>query len=127
MQHGRGSVSYTHLDVYKRQVVLGESSRLVHAKAEAQFVASLFEEACVLTASDADAASLRRFGADAEVLHLACHAEFRSDNPMFSALHLADGPFTVHDAETLRLPQGVVVLSACETGVSEYSLSLIHI
>jgi CHAT domain-containing protein len=40
---------------------------------------------------------------------------------MFSALHLADGPFTVQDAETLRLPQGVVVLSACETGVSEYS------
>ncbi|HPG61253.1 MAG TPA: CHAT domain-containing tetratricopeptide repeat protein [Casimicrobium sp.] len=105
----------------RRAVVLGESSRLVHATAEAQFVASLFEEARVLTASDADAASLRRFGADAEVLHLACHAEFRSDNPMFSALHLADGPFTVHDAETLRLPQGVVVLSACETGVSEYS------
>ena len=105
----------------RRAVVLGESSRLVHAKAEAQFVASLFEEARVLTASDADAASLRRFGADAEVLHLACHAEFRSDNPMFSALHLADGPFTVQDAETLRLPRGIVVLSACETGVSEYS------
>jgi len=104
-----------------RAVVLGESSRLVHAEAEAQFVASLLKEARVLTASDADAASLRRFGADAEVLHLACHAEFRSDNPMFSALHLADGPFTVQDAETLRLPRGIVVLSACETGVSEYS------
>ncbi|MEQ1595871.1 MAG: CHAT domain-containing tetratricopeptide repeat protein [Casimicrobium sp.] len=104
-----------------RALVLGESSRLVHAEAEAQFVASLFDEARVLTGSSADSASLRDLGADAEVLHLACHAEFRSDNPMFSALHLADGPFTVHDAETLRLPQGVVVLSACETGVSEYS------
>ncbi len=104
-----------------RALVLGESSRLVHAEVEAQFVASLFDEARILSASDADAASLRSFGADAEVLHLACHAEFRLDNPMFSALHLADGPFTVHDAETLRLPQGVVVLSACETGVSEYS------
>ncbi|HNY47091.1 MAG TPA: CHAT domain-containing protein, partial [Casimicrobium sp.] len=105
----------------QRAVVLGESTRLVHAAAEAQFVASLFDDARILVGSSADAASLRRFGADAEVLHLACHAEFRSDNPMFSALHLADGPFTVHDAETLRLPQGVVVLSACETGVSEYS------
>lgn len=112
----------THLPVpVRRAVVLGESSRLVHAEAEAQFVASLFHEARVLTGPSADAVSLRSFGADAEVLHLACHAEFRSDNPMFSALHLADGPFTVHDAETLRLPQGVVVLSACETGVSEYS------
>jgi CHAT domain-containing protein len=105
----------------RRVVALGESSRLVHAGTEAQFVAGLFEKADVLIGPSGDAASLRAFGADADVLHLACHAEFRSDNPMFSALHLADGPFTVQDAETLRLPQGVVVLSACETGVSEYS------
>ena len=31
----------------------------------------------------------------ADVIHLACHAQFRSDNPMFSALHLADGALTV--------------------------------
>jgi tetratricopeptide (TPR) repeat protein len=105
----------------RRAVVLGEASRLAHAAAEVEFVAALFEDARILDGSNADAASLRKMGASADVLHLACHAEFRSDNPMFSALHLADGPFTVHDAETLRLPQGVVVLSACETGVSEYS------
>jgi CHAT domain-containing protein/Tfp pilus assembly protein PilF len=105
----------------RRALVLGESSRLVHAAAEAQCVADLFEDVCVLTGTNANAASLRRFGTDAEVLHLACHAEFRSDNPMFSALQLADGPFTVHDAETLNLRQGVVVLSACETGVAMYS------
>ena len=40
---------------------------------------------------------------------------------MFSALHLVDGPFTVQDAEALRLPQGVVVLSACESGVATTS------
>ena len=105
----------------RRAVVLGESSRLVHATDEAKFVAGLFDEATVLTGEAADAGSLRTACADADVLHLACHAEFRSDNPMFSALQLVDGPFTVQDAETLPLRQGIVVLSACETGVAAYS------
>ena len=102
-------------------LVLGESSRLAHATDEAHFVAGLFDEANVLIGTEANAASLRAACTDADVLHLACHAEFRSDNPMFSALQLADGPFTVQDAETLQLRQGIVVLSACETGVAAYS------
>jgi CHAT domain-containing protein len=53
------------------------------------------------------------------VVHLACHAQFRTDNPMFSALHLYDGALTVELAETLSLRPGLVVLSACETGLSE--------
>ena len=105
----------------RRAVILGESSRLVHAAEEAQFVASLFEEATVLTGQDANGDALRAASVQADVLHLACHGQFRSDNPMFSALHLVDGPFTVQDAEALRLPQGVVVLSACESGVATAS------
>ncbi len=104
-----------------RALVLGESSRLAHAADEANFVAGLFDEASVLIGGDANAVLLRASCADADVLHLACHAEFRSDNPMFSALQLADEPFTVQDAETLQLRQGIVVLSACETGVAVYS------
>jgi tetratricopeptide (TPR) repeat protein len=105
----------------KRALVLGESSRLVHAADEAHFVADLFDDATVLVGAEANAVELRASCADADVLHLACHAEFRSDNPMFSALQLVDGPFTVQDAETLQLRQGIVVLSACETGVAVYS------
>jgi tetratricopeptide (TPR) repeat protein len=105
----------------KRALVLGESSRLVHAADEANFVAGLFDNAKVLVGTEANAVALRAACMDADVLHLACHAEFRSDNPMFSALQLIDGPFTVQDAETLQLRQGIVVLSACETGVAVYS------
>jgi CHAT domain-containing protein len=54
----------------------------------------------------------------ADVLHLACHGRFRADNPAFSFLQLADGPLTMHDARRLRLRAGLVVLSACETGLS---------
>ena len=112
---GRHSVPAMHA------VIVGESSRLVHAAEEAQFVASLFERATVLTGQDANGDALRAASVQAEVLHLACHGQFRSDNPMFSALHLVDGPFTVQDVETLQLPQGVVVLSACESGVATAS------
>ncbi len=104
-----------------RALVLGESSRLAHAAEEARFVASLFDQTTVLTEADANAPLLIASCTDADVIHLACHAEFRSDNPMFSALQLADRPFTVHDADALRLRQGIVVLSACETGVAAYS------
>ena len=49
----------------------------------------------------------------AELVHIACHGSFRRDNPMFSSLHVADGPLNVYDLEGLaRLPV-VVVLSSC--------------
>jgi tetratricopeptide (TPR) repeat protein len=107
--------------VASRALVVGESSRLAHAAQETERVAALFDHADVLLDSEANAVRLRAACVAADVLHLACHAEFRSDNPMFSALQLADGPFTVQDAEALHLRQGMVVLSACETGVATYS------
>jgi tetratricopeptide (TPR) repeat protein len=54
-----------------------------------------------------------------DALHLACHGQFRAENPLFSSLHLADGWLTVREAAKLRLADSLVVLSACETGLSE--------
>ena len=54
-----------------------------------------------------------------DVLHLACHGRFRPENPLFSALHLSDGWATVREAARLRLKNALVVLSACETGLSQ--------
>jgi CHAT domain-containing protein/tetratricopeptide (TPR) repeat protein len=61
---------------------------------------------------------LRRNSTDVDVLHLACHAQFRSDNPLFSSLRLGDGWFTARDAYGLKLNCGLVTLSACETGMN---------
>lgn len=61
---------------------------------------------------------LRRDSGDVDVLHLACHAQFRTDNPLFSGLKLSDGWFTARDAYGLRLNCGLVTLSACETGMN---------
>lgn len=105
-----------------RQVLaLGESTRLPHAAAEAHLVASLFPASRVLVALEATTTALLAHAHMADVIHLACHAVFRSDNPRFSALHLSDGPFTVELAESMKLKPCVVVLSACETGLAELS------
>jgi len=61
---------------------------------------------------------LRRDSGSVDVIHLACHAQFRSDNPLFSGVKLSDGWFTARDAYALRLNCGLVTLSACETGMN---------
>jgi CHAT domain-containing protein len=81
-------------------------------------VSSLFSDACVLMNEQATSAALAAQAPMADLLHLACHGRFRADNPLFSALQLGDGWFTVHDAAQLNLRCNLVTLSACETGLS---------
>ena len=52
-------------------------------------------------------------------IHLACHGLFAVENALFSGLKLADGWATQRDCADLRLNNALVVLSACETGVSK--------
>ncbi len=54
-----------------------------------------------------------------DVLHLACHGQFRPENPLFSSLHLADGFVTVRDICANKLKAELVTLSACETGLNK--------
>jgi tetratricopeptide (TPR) repeat protein len=54
----------------------------------------------------------------ADLAHIACHGRLRDDNPLLSALELADGPLTVYDLERLTQAPGTVVLPACQSGVT---------
>lgn len=105
---------------FERALVLGHADeRLPQVGAEVHAVAARFAQARTLHGEHASAAALRAGVASAvDVVHIACHAQFRHDSPRFSALHLADGAFTVLDAARLRLSGGLVTLSACDTGVS---------
>ena len=85
---------------------------------ELQALDGLFPSAKRFTNEAATSEVLRQNCAGADVLHLACHAQFRSDNPLFSSLVFADGWFTARDAYRLKLNCGLVTLSACETGMS---------
>lgn len=64
-------------------------------------------------------AAFQKYAKDFDLIHLACHGQFRSDNPMFSSLHLADGAVTVRDVCAIRLKAQLVTLSACETGLNK--------
>jgi CHAT domain-containing protein len=80
---------------------------------------ALFGSAVVLTGAAATEQAFRRHAPDAEVIHLASHAVFRQDNPLFSAIKLADGWLSLYDLYSMRLRASLVTLSACETGLSE--------
>ncbi len=62
---------------------------------------------------------------DYRVIHLACHGKFKGEDPLSSALYLAeddsnDGLLMVHELFGLNLENAsLVVLSACETGLSK--------
>lgn len=99
-------------------LVLGATHGLVHAAAEARLVASLFAAADCRLGEQATLDALRQGAGKVDVVHLACHGQFRADNPMFSALHLSDGALTVEATEALELEGAIVVLSACETGLA---------
>jgi tetratricopeptide (TPR) repeat protein len=82
---------------------------------EATAVAALHDTEPLLgAAATADAVldALRR----AELVHLAAHGRLSAENPLFSALTLADGPLMVYDLEGLDRVPSTVVLAACDSG-----------
>lgn len=97
----------------------GNSAHLPHVARELDTLVKIFgPNVQQLQSAEATHTALRRAAPWADVLHIACHGNFRADNPAFSSLHLADGPFTVRDAAELQLNNSLVVLSACETANS---------
>ncbi len=73
----------------------------------------------VLTGPDAAATAVSELAADVDVLHIAAHGRHAADNPLFSGLELADGPWFGYDVDQLPAVPRVVLLSACEVGRSE--------
>ncbi len=104
---------------FSRALLLGVADEQTpHVREEIAALAPLFAESIALLDEQATLAALREHAARADVLHLACHGQFRPDNPLFSSLKLGDGWLTVRDAYALDFHGGLVTLSACETGVS---------
>ena len=76
------------------------------------------EGTCDLTGDAATVGAVLGNLEGSSVAHLAAHGSFRTDNPLFSSLAMADGALTIHDLETLTKPPSLVVLSACDSGLS---------
>jgi hypothetical protein len=56
--------------------------------------------------------------ATADVLHLAAHGVFHARSPLVSGITLEDGPLMAYDLLAVARTPGLVVLSACNSGMS---------
>ncbi|UYM05075.1 CHAT domain-containing protein [Solicola gregarius] len=74
-----------------------------------------------LTGDDATADGVRALAARVDLLHIAAHGRHNAQNPLFSALELADGPWFGYDIDHLARIPSTIVLSACELGRSGVS------
>jgi CHAT domain-containing protein/tetratricopeptide (TPR) repeat protein len=89
-----------------------------HAGPEVTQIAAGSPDALVLAGAAACVRPVMAALDRARVGHIACHGQFRSDNPLFSSLRLADGPLTVYDLSDLTAAPGTLVLSGCDTGLA---------
>jgi tetratricopeptide (TPR) repeat protein len=88
------------------------------ADEEVREAASRWVDPRVLTGDDARAAAVSALAERVDVLHVAAHGRHSADNPLFSGLELADGPWFGYDIDQLTSIPSTVILSACELGRS---------
>jgi CHAT domain-containing protein len=79
----------------------------------------LFPDACVLGDTQATRAAFIEKSKATSFLHIATHAIFRHDNPMFSSFKLADGWFTALDLFSIACDTNLVTLSGCQSGMGQ--------
>jgi len=97
------------------EVAVVAGPELPGAQVEARAVAAIHATTALLggaATAEATKAALVR----ADLAHLATHGRMSADNPLFSALVLADGPLMVYDIERLSRVPATVVLAACDIG-----------
>lgn len=92
---------------------------LRHAEAEVREASGRYPGSVLLTGSAVTARIVVDELDGARLAHVAAHGHFRADNALFSRLDLADGPLTVYDLERLERAPATLVLSACESGLSD--------
>lgn len=91
---------------------------LRHAEAEARALRDAAGGGTLLTGAECTVDAVIAHLDGCPVAHIAAHGRFRSDQPLFSSLELTDGPLSMHDLDRLRRPPRLLVLSACESGLS---------
>jgi len=103
----------------RQKVAFIAGPRLRHSAREVRDISSLVAGSTVLTGKAATVSAALAALDGAALAHAACHGRFRSDNPLFSSLELADGPLTALDLQRLRRPPDVLVLSSCDLALSD--------
>jgi tetratricopeptide (TPR) repeat protein len=100
-----------------RHVTLARGPGLASDGAEIPMVAQMYDDVTVLADGAATAEKVLYALDGAWLAHIAAHGTFRADSPLFSSLHMHDGPLTVYDFEQLQRAPYRLVLSSCDSGV----------
>jgi tetratricopeptide (TPR) repeat protein len=87
-----------------------------HIEEEVARIRSCFPAARCYIGDAATSSALASAAASSDVVHIASHAVFRHDNPMFSAFKLSDEWLNAYDVCRLRMNSAMVTLSGCSTG-----------
>jgi len=98
-------------------LVAGPDLEMAHA--ELIDVAALYPKARMVASTESAVKIVQAHLDGAAMAHIASHASFQYENPMFSSLRLSDGDLYVYDIERLESAPGLVVLSACDSGFTE--------
>ena len=92
---------------------------IARGDAEVAAIAALRPGALVLTgASATPAATLAGLGS-AAIAHLAAHGQHQAENALFATLELAGGPLLGYDLPLVAQVPSMVVLSACDLGLTD--------
>jgi CHAT domain-containing protein len=117
------AMSLRHRQAPRRALLVGHDATgtLPHVVEEIEALHALLGAGCGVAADvalgdNATAERVRRAGRGYDILHLAAHAHFRADDPMLSAIVLADRPLTMAEMAVTDLDAELVALSGCETG-----------
>jgi CHAT domain-containing protein len=102
----------------RQGVVLVAGPGLPAAPGEVRSLGRTYGGARILQGAAAGAGAVMAALDGAGLAHIAAHGRLRTDNPLFSALELADGPLTVYDLEGLGRAPRLVVLPACHSGAA---------
>jgi len=103
-------------------LILGVADELApKVDEEARALGELFPGAKVLLGSEATRENFKEAARSSGFVHIATHASFRQDNPMFSSFKLADGYVTAMDLFSMECGTNLVTLSGCKSGLSEVS------
>jgi len=86
---------------------------------EIQQLATMFPQSNVLLNDQAVRDAFAGIASHCSFLHVATHAVFRQDNPMFSGFKLADGWMTAFDLFSMSCQTNLVTLSGCKSGMSQ--------
>lgn len=107
---------------YEHALLIGAADEIApQITQETQAIRNIFPEARCFLGEEATGEALLRHAGESDILHIASHAVFRQDNPMFSAFKLADKWLNFYDICGLKLPASLVTLSGCSTGTSRIS------